>query len=72
MKLSPVAKAVPPVAAAYQLIVPVLDVAAKVAVPSPQIAAGVVLAIVGGSQSVVKVAAEGQILVSPEPQFALT
>ena len=43
----PVAKLVPPVAAAYQFKVPALAVAPKVAVPVPQIAAGVVAVTVG-------------------------
>ena len=41
-KLPPVAKAVPPVALAYQLIVPELAVACKVTLPFPHREAGVV------------------------------
>jgi hypothetical protein len=43
----PVPRLAPPVAAAYQLIVPALVVAPKVAVPVPHIVAGVVPVIVG-------------------------
>ena len=43
----PVAKLVPPVAAAYQFNVPALAVAPKVAVPVPHIVAGVVAVTVG-------------------------
>ena len=43
----PVPKLVPPVAALYQLMVPALAVAPKVAVPVPHMAAGVVAAMVG-------------------------
>ena len=42
-----VAKLVPPVAAAYQLIVPALAVAFSVTVPAPQRVAGVVAVTVG-------------------------
>ena len=47
MKLVPVAKLVPPVAALYQLIVPALAAAVKLTVPVPQRLAGVVEVIVG-------------------------
>ncbi len=47
MKLVPVAKLVPPVAAAYQLIVPALAAAVKFTVPVPQRLAGVLEVIVG-------------------------
>ena len=43
----PVPKLVPPVAAAYQLMVPALAVAPKVTVPVPQRLAGVVAVRVG-------------------------
>ena len=43
----PVARDVPPVAAAYQFKVPALAVAPKVTVPVPQRDAGVVVATVG-------------------------
>ncbi len=43
----PVPKLVPPVAAAYQLIVPALAVALKVTVPAPQRLAPVLVAMVG-------------------------
>ena len=47
VKLVPVPNDVPPVAAAYQLIVPALAVAPKVTVPVPQRLAGVVPVMVG-------------------------
>ncbi len=47
MKLVPVAKLVPPVAAAYQLIVPALAAAVKATVPVPHLLAGVLDVIVG-------------------------
>ena len=47
MKLVPLPKLVPPVAAAYQLMVPALAAAPKVTVPVPQRLAGVVDEIVG-------------------------
>jgi hypothetical protein len=47
VKLMPVAKLVPPVAAAYQLIVPALAAAVNATVPVPQRLAGVVDVIVG-------------------------
>ena len=47
MKLAPVPKAVPPVAAAYQLKVPAEAVAPKVTLPVPQRDAGVVDVMVG-------------------------
>ena len=47
VKLVPVAKLVPPVAAAYQLIVPALAAAVKFTVPVPQRLAGVLDVIVG-------------------------
>ena len=47
MKLVPVAKLVPPVEFAYQLIVPALAAAVKLTVPAPQRLAGVVEVIVG-------------------------
>ena len=47
VKLVPVPNEVPPVAAAYQLIVPALAVAPKVTVPVPQRLAGVVPVMVG-------------------------
>ena len=43
----PVPKLVPPVAVAYQLMVPALAVALKVTVPVPQRLAGVVAVMVG-------------------------
>jgi hypothetical protein len=43
----PVPKLVPPVAAAYQLIVPALAVALKFTVPAPQRLAPVLVAMVG-------------------------
>ena len=47
VKLVPVAKLVPPVAALYQLIVPALAVAANVTVPVPQRLAGVLAVMLG-------------------------
>lgn len=47
VKVVPVPKLVPPVAAAYQFIVPMFAAAARVTVPVPQIAAGVVPVIDG-------------------------
>ena len=47
MKLVPVPRDVPPVAAAYQLIVPALAVAPNVTVPVPHLEPGVVPVIVG-------------------------
>ena len=47
MKLVPVPKLAPPVAAAYQLMVPAEAVAPKVTVPVPQLLPGVVPLIVG-------------------------
>ena len=47
VKLAPVPNAVPPVAAANQLIVPALAVACKITVPASHRAAGVVPVIVG-------------------------
>ena len=44
---APVPKLVPPVAAAYQLMVPALAVAPKVTVPAPQRLAAVLAVIVG-------------------------
>ena len=49
----PVPSDVPPVAAAYQFKVPALAVAPKVAVPVPQIAAGVVAVTVGMAFTVI-------------------
>ena len=47
VKLLPVPKLDPPVAAAYQLIIPADAVAPKVTVPASHLLAGVVLVIVG-------------------------
>jgi len=47
VKLVPVASEVPPLDAAYQLIVPALALAPKVTVPVPQFEPGVVDEIVG-------------------------
>lgn len=47
MKLVPVPRDVPPVAAAYQFIVPALAVAPRITVPVPHLDPGVVLVIVG-------------------------
>ena len=47
VKLVPVAKLVPPVAALYQLIVPALAAAVKLTVPVPQRLAGVLEVMVG-------------------------
>ena len=52
VKLVPVAKLVPPVAAAYQLIVPALAAAVKATVPVPQRLAGVLDVMVGIAFSV--------------------
>ena len=53
MKLAPVANAVPPVEVAYQFATePVAQVAPKVTVPVPQIAAGVVVATAGAGSIV--------------------
>ena len=48
----PVPKLVPPVVAAYQLMVPVLAVANSVTVPVPHLFAGVVAVMVGDSFTV--------------------
>ena len=53
VKLAPVAKAVPPVAAAYQDKVPAEAVAPSVTVPALQRAAGVVEATVGVAVTVI-------------------
>ena len=55
-KFSPLAKAVPPVAAAYQLIVPELAEACKVTLPFPQREAGVVEVNTGKGFTVAKTA----------------
>lgn len=47
VKVLPACNVVPPVAAAYQLIVPALAVALRVTVPVPHLSAGVVPVIVG-------------------------
>ena len=47
VKLIPVPKLAPPVAAAYQFMVPALATAPKVTVPVPHLDAGVELVIVG-------------------------
>ena len=47
VKLVPVAKLVPPVEFAYQLIVPALAAAVKATVPVPHLLAGVLEVIVG-------------------------
>ena len=47
VKLVPVPRDVPPVAAAYQLIVPALAVAPRTTVPVPHLEPGVVPVIVG-------------------------
>ena len=47
VKLVPVANGIPPVEAAYQLIVPLEAVAPKVMVPVPHLEAGVVPVMVG-------------------------
>ena len=52
MKLAPVANAVPPVEAAYHCATPVEQVAPKVTVPVPQIAAGVVVGAAGAGSIV--------------------
>ncbi len=68
MKLVPVAKLVPPVAAAYQLIVPALAAAVKFTVPVPQRLAGVLDVIVGMAFSVTDTAVD----VSLQPLVLLT
>ena len=55
VKLVPVPKLEPPVAAAYQLIIPADDVAPKVTVPGPQIVPGVVPVIVGIALTVIEI-----------------
>ena len=55
-KVPPVAKAVPPVAFAYQLIVPELAVANKVTLPVPHREAGVVPVSTGMTFTVAKTA----------------
>ena len=52
VKLVPVAKLVPPVAALYQLIVPALAAAVKATVPVPHLLAGVLEVMVGIAFSV--------------------
>ena len=47
VKLVPVPRLAPPVAAAYQLIIPELAVAPSVTAPVPHLLAGVVVAILG-------------------------
>ena len=61
VKEVPVARAVPPVEAANQEIVPVEAVAPKVTVPVPQIAAGVVEVIVGTVLMVASIADLGEV-----------
>ena len=68
VKLVPVAKLVPPVAAAYQLIVPALAAAVKFTVPVPQRLAGVLDVIVGMAFSVTDTAVD----VSLQPLVLLT
>ncbi len=64
----PVPKAVPPLAAAYQLSVePGVPVAASVAVPVPQMAAGVVVRICGSLTVTVTV-----LLCAPEQTLLVT
>ena len=55
--VAPVANDVPPVAPAYQLIVPALAVAPNTAVPVPHIAAGVLAVMVGIAFTVITDAA---------------
>ena len=47
VKLLPVASELPPVAAAYQLMIPALAVAPRITVPVPHLEAGVVPVMVG-------------------------
>ena len=61
VKEVPVARAVPPVEAANQEIVPAEAVAPKVTVPVPQIAAGVVEVIVGTVLMVASIADLGEV-----------
>ena len=61
VKLVPVARAVPPVAAEYQEITPLEAVAPNVTVPDPQIAAGVVAVIVGCVLTVAKTAERDEV-----------
>ena len=53
VKLVPVPKLAPPVAAAYQLMVPAEAVAPRVTVPVPQLLFGVVPVIVGTGLTVI-------------------
>ena len=65
---APVANDVPPVKAAYQLIVPALAVAPNTAVPVPQRLAGVVAVMVGTAFTITATAVE----VSLHPLALLT
>ena len=67
----PVPKLAPPVAAAYQLIVPALAVAPNVAVPVPQRFAGVVAVMVGGAFTVTAVVVAVQPLVAVNVNVAV-
>lgn len=63
----------PPVALAYQLMVPPVEaVAFSTTVPVPQLKLSVLDAIVGATQVVVKLVMGDQRLVSPAPHIALT
>jgi hypothetical protein len=53
VKLPPVPKALPPVAAAYQDIVPAEAVAPKITVPVPDLEPGVVPVMVGTAETVI-------------------
>jgi type IV secretory pathway VirB2 component (pilin) len=57
VKLVPVPKLAPPVAAAYQLMVPPLDAALKVTMPVPHLLPGVVPVIVGADAFTVAITA---------------
>ena len=65
VKLVPVPKLVPPVVAAYQLMVPALATAPKVTVPVPHLDAGVELVIVGIVLIVAMIAVRGDVVQPP-------
>jgi hypothetical protein len=60
-KLLVVAKAVPPVAAAYQIVLPALEVAERVTLPVPHLLAGVVPVIVGVAFTVAITAVRAEV-----------
>ncbi len=65
MKLVPVPREAPPVAAAYQLMIPVLAVAPRLTAPVPQVDAGVVPVIDGTSLTVATMAVLAAVVHPP-------